>query len=180
MFKKPVPPHPEGAFFIWTTSNLVWFDGKTLGMESHTSGNRSKDTYSISQISGVSVQPPQALQMMGRFQVVLAGGLQHRRNQTFASATFDPLTVTFNKKWLGHFNVLAKRIRDAQAALVVPAPAVAPVAPAQGLGDQLARLAELRASGALSDDEFSAAKAKLLGTPEPGPQDRPPSGGNAW
>lgn len=173
MFKKQIPPYPEGAFFIWTVSNLVWFDGKTLGMESHTSGNKSKDTYSISQISGVSVQPPQALQMMGRFQVVLAGGLQHRRNQTFTSATFDPLTVTFNKKWLGHFNVLAKRIRDAQAALVVPAPAAAPVAPVQGLGDQLAQLGALHAQGTLSDVEFAAAKARLLGQPEPGPQDRP-------
>ena len=176
MFKKQIPPYPEGAFFIWTVSNLVWFDGKTLGMESHTSGNRSKDTYSISQISGVSVQPPQGLQLMGRFQVVLAGGLQHRRNQTFTSATFDPLTVTFNKKWLGHFNVLAKRIRDAQAALVVPTPAAAPVAPVQGLGDQLAQLAELHASGALDDVQFEAAKAKLLGLGDPGPQDRPLTG----
>jgi Short C-terminal domain len=176
VFKKPVPPHPEGAFFIWTTSNLVWFDGKTLGMESHTSGNRSKDTYSISQISGVSVQPPQALQMMGRFQVVLAGGLQHRRNQTFASATFDPLTVTFNKKWLRHFDVLAKRIRDAQAALVVPALAAVPVAPVQSLGDQLSQLAALHAQGVLSEAEFAAAKARLLGPAEPGPQDQPPTG----
>jgi hypothetical protein len=176
VFKKQIPPYPEGAFFIWTVSNLVWFDGKTLGMESHTSGNKSKDTYSISQISGVSVQPPQGLQMMGRFQVVLAGGQPHRRNQTFTSATFDPLTVTFNKKWLGHFNVLAKRIRDAQAALVDGAAAVAPETPAQGLGDQMVQLAALHASGALTDDQFEAAKAKLLGLPEVGPQDQAPGG----
>jgi hypothetical protein len=34
---------------------------------------------------------------------------------------------------------------------------------ATGLAEQLTRLAELRESGALSDDEFSAAKQRLLG-----------------
>ena len=44
-----------------------------------------------------------------------------------------------------------------------PAPAPAP-APAGGdTTEQLAQLAQLHSSGALSDEEFSAAKAKLLG-----------------
>lgn len=34
----------------------------------------------------------------------------------------------------------------------------------KGLGDQLAKLEELHSSGALSDAEFEAAKARLLGT----------------
>jgi len=46
-----------------------------------------------------------------------------------------------------------------------PAPAPAPaVAPAGGdTTEQLAQLAQLHSSGALSDEEFTAAKAKLLG-----------------
>jgi len=51
-----------------------------------------------------------------------------------------------------------------QEYVAAPAPAPAP-APAAG-GDtteQLSQLAQLHASGALSDEEFTAAKAKLLG-----------------
>ena len=42
------------------------------------------------------------------------------------------------------------------------APAPAPAAPEQGLGE-LDRLAQMHASGTLTDAEFTAAKAKLLG-----------------
>jgi hypothetical protein len=57
----------------------------------------------------------------------------------------------------------------AYAATQAPAPAPAPVAPAPApaaTGDttaELERLASLHQSGALTDDEFAAAKAKLLG-----------------
>ena len=47
-----------------------------------------------------------------------------------------------------------------------PAPAPAPAAaavPGDDLMDQLERLADLKAEGLLSDEEFAAAKAKLLG-----------------
>lgn len=53
---------------------------------------------------------------------------------------------------------------DAQApAAPAPAPA-APASPAaaEGLGDQLAKLADLHAQGLLSAEEFAAAKARLL------------------
>jgi len=46
-----------------------------------------------------------------------------------------------------------------------PAPAPAPAAQASGAGDriaQLQQLASLHESGALTDEEFSAAKAKVL------------------
>jgi hypothetical protein len=46
-----------------------------------------------------------------------------------------------------------------------PPPARQPPAPAAGASDteELQRLADLHASGALTDDEFAAAKANLLG-----------------
>ena len=46
-----------------------------------------------------------------------------------------------------------------------PAPAAAPVSDAgdASVGDQLQQLATLRDHGVLSDEEFTAAKAKLLG-----------------
>ncbi len=44
-----------------------------------------------------------------------------------------------------------------------PAPAPAPEATDSGMTDELARLAELRSQGVLTEEEFAAAKAKLLG-----------------
>jgi hypothetical protein len=48
-----------------------------------------------------------------------------------------------------------------------PAPAAAPApgpAAAPSMADQLGQLADLHQQGVLTDDEFAAAKAKLLGT----------------
>ncbi len=44
-----------------------------------------------------------------------------------------------------------------------PPPPAAPEPPADNLADELQRLADLKAQGILTDDEFAAAKAKLLG-----------------
>lgn len=54
----------------------------------------------------------------------------------------------------------------AAAQYAKPAPAAAPAAPAAGGTDlvaELQKLASLKDAGILSDDEFAAAKAKLLG-----------------
>ena len=49
------------------------------------------------------------------------------------------------------------------AAPAPPPPPEFPEAPADALGDQLTKLAQLHAQGALTDDEFQAAKRQLLG-----------------
>jgi hypothetical protein len=56
------------------------------------------------------------------------------------------------------------QIAEMQQAAYAPPPtyAPAPAAEAPGLGDQLAQLAKLHETGALSDQEYAAAKAKLL------------------
>jgi len=56
--------------------------------------------------------------------------------------------------------------QEAPQAYAEPAPAPAPAAPAAGGGsviDQLKELGELKAQGILTEDEFAAQKAKLLG-----------------
>jgi hypothetical protein len=56
--------------------------------------------------------------------------------------------------------------QQAQYAAPQPPPAPAPAAPAAGGSDmtaELERLATLRNQGVLTDDEFAAAKARLLG-----------------
>ncbi len=54
---------------------------------------------------------------------------------------------------------------QAQQAATAPAPAAAPpaAAPAGDLMGELSKLADLKAAGVLTDEEFAAAKAKLLG-----------------
>jgi hypothetical protein len=53
-----------------------------------------------------------------------------------------------------------------EPAYEAPPPAPPPPAPTQGASptDELARLGELHANGTLTDEEFAAAKANILGT----------------
>lgn len=55
----------------------------------------------------------------------------------------------------------AQQAAPPSAAPAAPAPAAA--APTESLMDELGKLADLKAAGVLSDEEFAAAKAKLLG-----------------
>ena len=58
-----------------------------------------------------------------------------------------------------------QRIGDLeQQQATVPAPRDSGEQPAPSMTDQLSQLADLHQQGVLSDDEFAAAKAKLLGT----------------
>lgn len=61
----------------------------------------------------------------------------------------------------------AQRAEQQAEAAAYEQQAAAPPAPAApddgGIGDQLTSLADLHASGALSDQEFTAAKQRLLG-----------------
>lgn len=58
-----------------------------------------------------------------------------------------------------------QRISDLEQQQVVPAPRAAEPQPAApSMADQLNQLADLHNQGVLSDAEFAAAKAKLLGT----------------
>ena len=73
--------------------------------------------------------------------------------------TVSGQTVKFTSMRAGRADQLAEHIRRLRDAETAPA-AAAPVGPGV---DDLARLAELHAAGVLTDDEFSAAKAKALG-----------------
>ena len=50
-----------------------------------------------------------------------------------------------------------------QAQQAAPPPAAAPAAPAADVTGELQKLADLKASGVLTDEEFAAAKATALG-----------------
>ncbi len=57
----------------------------------------------------------------------------------------------------------AMKAQQAAPAPAAAAPAAAPAGGGDDLMDQLTKLGEMKAAGVLSDEEFAAAKAKLLG-----------------
>lgn len=74
-----------------------------------------------------------------------------------------PLPKHLHAEALPHLNELRSRIAAAKRTVVVTQ-APPPAAPAAGgLAAEIAELAALRDAGVLSEDEFAAAKAKLLG-----------------
>ncbi|PYY32777.1 SHOCT domain-containing protein [Curtobacterium sp. MCBD17_030] len=84
------------------------------------------------------------------------------------SAASDPYTLSNTlplskpeyNACLPEINELKARISRAKAPTMFVAPAPAPVA--DGLAEQIQKLADLRTSGVLSDDEFASAKARLI------------------
>jgi len=57
-----------------------------------------------------------------------------------------------------------QRIGNLEQQNAAPAAAAVPAQAGPSMTDQLKQLADLRNQGVLNDDEFAAAKAKLLGT----------------
>ena len=177
------PDAPAGATIsIWTGSELVSFDGHTIYIQRTAVAKRGTDTYPVPQIAGVQIEPPTWANHLGRFRILVAGEIAPLGRQSASRAVRDRFVVVFGKKMLPQFEALANQIRQAQAGLHRPAAPVQPQAqaPAQqpvvapGIGDQLTKLAALHQSGALSPEEFAAAKAQLLGIQPAGPQDAVP------
>ena len=89
----------------------------------------------------------------------VAGGVQRRQSRRWADKDAEAQAQ--------QQAVYDQGVADAQAAAQAPAPAAAPApAPAAGgedVVDQLEKLADLRDRGVLTDEEFAAQKAKILG-----------------
>lgn len=172
MAKKP-PPLPPGTTRAVGTDGEIVFDGQFVTIK-HTwtaKAGRGESRYPIGAVMGVEVKPGFITSI---FTLVVSGGIQ--RGDATGNRKGDPLSVQGGKGNLPGFNAMRDRILQAVAerdwSAQVPA-AVAQAGP-PGLGDQLAKIAELHASGALTADEFANAKARLLGA-GPTPQDQPPA-----
>lgn len=74
------------------------------------------------------------------------------------NAAKDENSVVFTKKQQPQFEALRAALEQAIASQHAPA------APAPSVADELAKLAELHQQGVLSDQEFAAQKARLLGS----------------
>ncbi len=84
----------------------------------------------------------------------VAGGVRHRQDQKYAAreqAAYDQQQAAYDQ--------------GAADAAVQQPPPPAPPAPSAGGGDvmaELEKLADMKSKGLLSDEEFAAAKAKIL------------------
>ena len=84
-----------------------------------------------------------------------AGAVRHHQDQKYANQAADQQATQQQAYDAG--------AADAQAAYAPPpAPAPAPAAAPVDVTAELTKLADLKAAGVLTDQEFAAAKAKLL------------------
>jgi hypothetical protein len=90
-----------------------------------------------------------------------AGAVRHHQEQKYANQAAEQQA---EQQALYNQGVADAQAQAAAAAPPpAPAPAAAPAAPEDPTMAQLQQLASLHTSGVLSDEEFAAAKAKLLG-----------------
>lgn len=165
---------------VWAKGRTgqISFDGRTVTITrgsilARGSSGSGTTTVPIEHVTGVDFKPTGANH--GRLTILVAGTVAPRRNSMRSS--IDPMTVDFTF----HSNDF-RRVRDAiEAALrdrtampasgwTMPPPPpppgwTPPTPPAQqpSLADQIGNLAQLKSQGHLSEEEFAAAKAKLLG-----------------
>jgi hypothetical protein len=88
-----------------------------------------------------------------------AGAVRHHQEQKYAGQAAEAQAHDQAAYDAG----VAAAQQQMAAQQAAPAPAPAPAAGGDDLMTQLSKLADLKAAGILSDEEFAAAKAKLLG-----------------
>lgn len=142
---------------------IVTFDGASVtisrsGFLARATIGKGTKSIPLAQIAAVQFKPAGWL-VNGFIQFTHAGGNEVRSqfgHQT-ATAARDENSIVFTTRQQPVFEELRAAIEKAMAA---PASGVAAVDPV----DQLQRLVDLRASGAVSAQEFDALKARLLGS----------------
>ena len=126
----------------------------------------------LRQITAVQFKPAGAM-ISGFIQFSLGGGTERRSafgRQSFDAAS-DENSVMFTKKQQPEFEELRAAIEQgiAEGHQPVPArhaaPILAPPSPGADMVGQLNQLADLHRQGALSDQEFQAAKFRLINGP---------------
>lgn len=137
-----------------------WITIRRTGLGPLTIGKGDKRIH-IGSITAVQMKPAGAL-TNGYIEFTVPGGREKRA--TFGRQTLDAAenenAVIFTKKQQAEFESLRAAVEQAIAASRAPQQPVSQ--PQAGLADQLDQLARLHAAGVLSDQEFQAAKARLI------------------
>lgn len=148
------------------TGTVVW-DGdfvtiRRTGFNARMSVGKGEKRLPLSSITAVQWKPAGAL-VNGFIQFTVPGGNESRSragSQT-TNAVKDENSVVFIKKQMPAFEELRAAIEQAIADRGRPAAPAAPAAPDHL--QQLKQLGELRDAGILSEQEFEAKKAEILG-----------------
>ena len=92
-----------------------------------------------------------------------AGAVRHHQEQKYANQAMEQqaaMQADANAQEVADLQQQVAQMQAQQAAATV---APAPAAPSNDLMTQLNQLAQMKAAGVLTDEQFEAAKAKLLG-----------------
>jgi hypothetical protein len=142
----------------------VRFDGEYVtitrkGFLARMTVGKGEKRIHISQITAVQWKPPGAM-VNGYIQFTVPGGIEMRSafGKQTANAARDENSVIVTKMEAPAFEVLRDAIDDAIARRHNPL-----ASNVGSLADELAKLQQLQATGALTPDEYAAAKARLLG-----------------
>lgn len=144
-------------------NGTVSFDGNFIsitreGALARLSQGRGEKRIPVKHLTAVQIKPAGAL-TNGFISFTLAGGHEAGglKGSRTSNAAQDENSVIFLKKQQSDFEALRDEI---EAAMIAP---VAPTAAAPDLAAQLQQLATLRDQGILTEDEFQAKKADILG-----------------
>jgi hypothetical protein len=149
-------------------NGTVTFDGVFItitrkGFLARVSVGKGEKRIPLASVTAVQWKPPGAL-VNGYIQFTLSGG-NERRSQ-FGRATtdagMDENSVVVVKSQRAEFEALRAAVDEAIVARLT-APTSAPAAPTAL--EQLRQLGELRDAGVVTEAEFEAKKAQLLGLP---------------
>jgi hypothetical protein len=144
-------------------NGVAAFDGTTVtitrkGFLGRATVGKGTKMYPVHQISAIQWKEPGKL-VNGFFSLTMAGAQERRSKfgQQTIDATHDENSIIVNIKQAPDFKRLMDAINQANA------PTNAPVPSGNAGVEELMKLSQLHAQGALTDEEFSAAKARLLG-----------------
>jgi hypothetical protein len=143
---------------------LVRFDGQIVSIDRQGRSRfiigKGEKRIPVRAITAIQLKPA-GLVVQGFIQFTLGGAIERRSrwgSQTNSAAT-DENSVVFWRNRQADFEAL----RAAVEAAMVGGTAQQAGPSAQGDADQLHKLHELRTAGVISDDEFVAFKARILG-----------------
>jgi hypothetical protein len=148
-------------------NGTVTFDGdwvtiERTGFRARTTVGKGTKRIPVSSITAVQWKPAGGM-MNGFISFSLGGGIEAR--STFGSqtarATSDENSVLITKKQMPDFEQLRAAVEQAIAQRGRPTPAAPAAAP--DLIGQIEQLGRLRDAGVLTNEEFEAKKAELLG-----------------
>lgn len=123
-------------------------------------GLAGEKSISINAVQAVQLRPAR-FGVRGYIQLSIMGGIENRGGAVGAAA--DENSVLFDTADQPAFEVMAETIKEAIHQKHQPVMMAAPVSQA----DEIAKLADLRDRGALTEEEFVAAKRALIADPKP-------------